>query len=261
MHLHSPMPRSGTPAREADPRSTRRRYRRGETLLHAGDAGDVLRIERGLVKLVVPAFDGRDRVLAVVGAGDLLGAEAALGHEAHVADAVALGAVTVVACDRTAFLTDLRSDPERAVAVAQSVVQRLRAAWDDQARTYRPVHERLAAAMVDLAHRFGEPGHDGRRVLSCGLDHQALASLIGAQRASVSVAMGEFRRAHAAAGARGTYTIDVARLRELAGAAASVVGAREGGASATAQRPTNRTTASSTGSRSMVSSTSVVVNG
>ncbi len=227
MHPSPPILRFDAPVRLGDARAVRRRYRRGETLLHAGDVGDVLKIEQGLVKLVVPAFDGRDRILAVVGAGDLLGVEAALGHETLVADAVALGTVTATACDRATFVTDLRSDPVRAVAVAQSVVRRLRAAWDDQACAYRPVQERLAAAMVDLAQRFGEPGHDGRRVLSCGLNHQAFAALIGAQRASVSVAMAEFRRAHAAAGARGTYTIDVVRLRELAGAALPAVAADE----------------------------------
>ncbi len=240
MHPRSPMPRFDTPAQPLDARAVRRRYRRRETVMHAGDAGDVLRIEQGLVKLVAPAFDGRDRVLAVVGAGDLLGAEAALGQDALLADAVALGAVTVVACDRAAFLADLRSDPERAVAVAQSVARRLRAAWDDQACAYRPVQERLAAAMVDLAQRFGEPGHDGRRVLTCGLNHQAFASLIGAQRASVSVAMAEFRRAHAAAGARGTYTIDLVRLRELAGAALPAA-AVDGTASAWLRTPPDHT--------------------
>ena len=214
--------RFDAPAPQAEPRGVRRRYRRGETLMHAGDAGDALKIEHGLVMLVVPAFDGRDRILAVVGAGDLLGAEAALGHHALVADAVALSAVTAVAWDRAAFVADLRTDPERMLAVARSVALRLRAAWDDQARAYRPVQERLAAAMLDLALRFGEPGHDGRRVLSCGLNHHALAALIGAQRASVSVAMAEFRRARAAVGARGTYTIDPRRLRALAGEAAAV---------------------------------------
>jgi hypothetical protein len=166
------MPPSDAHLHAVDPRAVQRRYRRGETLQHAGDCADVARIERGLVKLVAPAFDGRDRILAVLGAGDLLGAEAALGGRALAADAVALSAVATVACDRDAFLAGLRTDP----------------------------------------------GHDGRRVLSSGLNHQAWASLIGAQRASVSVAMAEFRRARAAFGARGTYTIDLARLRPFAGA-------------------------------------------
>lgn len=219
-----PMPPSDAHLHAVDPRAVQRRYRRGETLQHAGDCADVARIERGLVKLVAPAFDGRDRILAVLGAGDLLGAEAALGGRALAADAVALSAVATVACDRDAFLAGLRTDPERATAVAQSLARRLHAAWADQSRAYRPVQERLAAAMVDLAERFGDPGHDGRRVLSSGLNHQAWASLIGAQRASVSVAMAEFRRARAAFGARGTYTIDLARLRPFAGADAARAG-------------------------------------
>lgn len=266
-----PSRRFDAPHRPMDPHAARRRYRRGETLQHAGDGGDVLRIEHGLVKLVVPAFDGRDRILAVLGAGDLLGAEAALTGHAIVADAVALGAVTVVACDRAAFLAELRTDPDRAVAVARSVATRLGAAWDDQARAYRPVLERLAAVMLDLARRFGEPTHDGRWVLNCGLNHHALAALIGAQRASVSVAMAEFRAARAAVGARGAYTIDLQRLQALAGEAASVGPSCDPQATAAtptrlrpvaaAYRPVSRTTASITGSRSTVSSTSVVVNG
>ena len=233
MYLHPTMPHGHAPTPTVASPAVRRGYRRGATLTHAGDAGDVLRIERGLVKLVVPSFDGRDRILEVLGAGDLLGEEAALGSQVLVADAVALSAVTVVACDRAAFLADLRRDPERAVAVAQRVARRLRGAWDDQARAYRPVRERLAAAMGELARRFGEPGADGWWVLECGLNHQAFAALVGAQRASVSVAMAEFRRAGAAFGARGTYTIDPARLRELAGASASAFEADADGGPAT----------------------------
>jgi CRP-like cAMP-binding protein len=215
-----------TPVPSAGPgsqgRAAPRRYRRGETLLHAGDTGDVLRIERGLVKLVVPSFDGRDRVLAVLGAGDVVGIEAALGGGALLADAVALGAVTAVAHDRASFLDDLQRDPERALAAARDVAARLHGAWTDQARAYRPVAERLAAVMVELAQRFGEPGRGGRRVLHCGLNHHAFAALVGAQRGSVSGAMAEFRRTGAAVGARGTYTIDTARLLALAGEAAAV---------------------------------------
>lgn len=161
MHTHPTTVRFDLPVRHVEPHGARRWYRRGDTLVHAGD---VLQIEQCLV----PAFDGRDQILAV------LGAEAALGYEALVADVVALSAVAAVAWDRAAFLTDLRGDPDRALAVARGVGLRLRAACDDQARAYRPVLDRLAAAMVDLAQRCGEPAHDGRRVLSCGLDHQAL---------------------------------------------------------------------------------------
>lgn len=255
MDAQETVPRAFVAAPQAGAPAVRRSYRRGETLLHAGDAGDVLRIEGGLVKLVVPACDGRDRVLAVLGTGDLLGAEAALAGAAATADVVALGDVVVVARDRAAFLADLREDPERALTVARSVSLRLRAAWDDQARAYRPVRERLAALLLDLAMRFGEPGHDGRRVLRCGLNHHGLGALIGAQRASVSVAMAGFRRAHAAVGARGTYTVDLVRLRTLAGEAAPAPAAPP------RQAPWSRSTWPATGSRSTVSSSSVVVNG
>lgn len=188
--------------------------RAGHVLAHAGDPVDVVAtVVAGLVRVVGRTADGQERVVAVLGPGDAVGLAAAVGGGRHEADAVALGDVVVALEPAAAAAARLRHDPTAALALVGRLDARVRDAWADLTATYLPVEARLAAALVRLATRHGEIGRDGRGVLRCGLSHQGFAALVGAQRASVSVAMASFRRAGAAVGARGRYRVDLARLR------------------------------------------------
>src|SRR3990172_6786259 len=52
----------------------RRRYPGGQALFHMGDEGGSLHlIERGRVKVTIPSYSGEELILAILGAGDLLG--------------------------------------------------------------------------------------------------------------------------------------------------------------------------------------------
>lgn len=202
---------------EASDVSTRRDFAPRRTLVHAGDDGDaVLHLERGLVKLVGRTAEGQDRIVTVLGAGDGVGASEAMSGRPHGVDVVALTSVSVAYVDREAFRRRLAHDPEAAFVLIDLLGRQVRSAWDDLTNAYLPVQTRLAGAILELARRFGEPSPSGRVVVRSGLNHHAFASLIGAQRASVSATMKEFRQAGAATGARGTYVIDVARLAGFA---------------------------------------------
>ncbi len=197
----------------------RSRYdlRPGRAIVHAGDPADaVLLVERGLVKLVSQTAAGQDRILAVLGAGDMLGAFEALTARSHAVDAVALTRGSIAVLDADAYRRHLRHDAAAALALVDTLGARVHAAWEDLTNVYLPVETRLAGALLDLTERFAEPTGHGRSVLRCGLNHHAFAALIGAQRGSVSAAMKTFREAGVASGARGTYVIDVGRLRRFA---------------------------------------------
>ncbi len=191
--------------------------RPGRGIVHAGDPADaVLRIERGLVKLVSQTMAGQDRIVAVLGAGDTLGAFEVLAGRPHAVDAVALTRGSLAVVDADTYRRHLRHDAAAALALVDTLGARVHAAWEDLTNVYLPVETRLAGALLDLSERFAEPAAHGRSVLRCGLNHHAFAALIGAQRGSVSAAMKTFREAGVATGARGTYVIDVGRLRRFA---------------------------------------------
>lgn len=183
------------------------------TIAHAGDPADaVFRIERGLVKLVAPTVTGQERIVAVLGVGDTLGAFEVLTGSPHVVDIVALTDGSLSVMDAEAFRRHLTHDRQAALALVDELGRCRHAAWEDLTNAYLPVRTRLADALVRLAKRFSEPALHGRRVLRCGLNHHGFAALVGAQRGSVTAAMKGFREAGVAVGARGTYVIDVAGL-------------------------------------------------
>jgi CRP/FNR family transcriptional regulator, cyclic AMP receptor protein len=205
-------PRTETPAVRA-----RFDVRPHQAIHHTGDPADaVLRVERGMVKLVAQTAAGQDRIVAVLGAGDTLGAFEVLSGRPHAVDAVALTRGALAVLDADAFRRHLKSDPHAALALVDTLGERVHRAWGDLTNAYLPVEARLAGALFALAERFAEPAAHGRRVLRCGLNHHAFAALIGAQRGSVSAAMKTFREAGVASGARGTYVIDIAGLALLA---------------------------------------------
>ena len=198
-------------------RPSLRAYRPRAAIVHAGDAADaVVRIERGLVKLVARTPAGYDRIVVVLGPGDRLGVPEAVGGWRHGLDAIALTDVVVARTEREAFRRLLADDAEAALAQLGALGSGLRCAWGDLAASYLPVAARLARTLVDLTSRFGEPAPGGRRLLRCGMSHHALAEFVGAQRPSVSAAMAAYRAAGAAAGSRGTYLIDPDALAAFA---------------------------------------------
>jgi CRP/FNR family transcriptional regulator, cyclic AMP receptor protein len=191
------------------------RYGAGEALFHAHDRASGLHlIDEGQVKLVVQTALGHERILAVLGAGDAAGA-GSLQAATYGVDAVAITPVAARHVPRDEFLRRATSDPDLARAHAAGLARDLHHAWRQLAQAYLPVRSRLAATLLDLAHRFGV-GTD-RRALHLRLSHDDLAAMIGVNRVSVSTAMAVLRRDGAVVGSRGRYLLDLGRLAAVGG--------------------------------------------
>jgi CRP/FNR family transcriptional regulator, cyclic AMP receptor protein len=102
------------------------RFRDGDVVFVEGDPARhlfvvtegrvVIRKEGGIVATVV----------AELGPGEMFGETALIGQRSHAATAVALGDAVLAAYDRDAFLAALRTDPELALRVIESLSGRLR---------------------------------------------------------------------------------------------------------------------------------------
>lgn len=182
---------------------------RGEVLYRTGDpAAAAFAIEAGLVVLSVASPTGRERLVGVIGPGDLLGALDP-GAEHYGETAQALGAAVVVRA-----LDPRAADHAEAVSRALGAHARdLRQALED---VDLPVAARLARTLVRLAERFGQRGDDGLVRLTLPLTHEHLAALIGAARETTTLTLSDLRRRGFVEGTRGRYRFDPARLREAA---------------------------------------------
>src|SRR3954451_5740353 len=90
----------------------RRNYRRGETIMHQGDPGNVVHVVcDGRVKVVLPSEGGDEAVLTLPVPGDALGDMALLDGEPRSATAVALEPVITATLSRETFLELLQRSP------------------------------------------------------------------------------------------------------------------------------------------------------
>lgn len=99
-----------------------RRFRRGETIFHAGDPGDALFIvASGQVKIMIPPDDGSEpAILTTIGPGGFFGELALLDGARRSATAVAIDAVATEVLRRDAFdrLVDEQPPLRRALLAA-----------------------------------------------------------------------------------------------------------------------------------------------
>lgn len=199
-------------------RATKRRFATGAFLFHEGDPSDrLVLIRTGRVKVSYLTTDGREVVLAVRGAGDLLGELSAIDGEPRSASASALEQVEALLIPAQAFLDFVKEHPAVAVALLKLLSRRLRDA--DRKRIEFAAYDsvgRVARRLVELADRFGEGSDDGLRI-TLPLSQQELAGWVGASREAVSKALHVLRaRGFIETARRGITVLDLEALRKRA---------------------------------------------
>jgi CRP-like cAMP-binding protein len=149
-----------------------RRFRRGETIFHAGDPGDSLFIiAGGSVKITIPSDDGSEAaILTTIGSGGFFGELSLLDGAARSATAVALDAVEAHVLRRDVFERLLDGEPGLRTALLVALASEIR---------------RLTAQVEDL-HFLDLPGRLARHLLrSVSASHDGSGDgdgLVGEQR-------------------------------------------------------------------------------
>jgi CRP/FNR family transcriptional regulator, cyclic AMP receptor protein len=168
----------------------RRAYGANVTLFHQGDeAGPVLVLLDGRVKVVALTPAGREVIVAVRGPGDLLGEMAAFDGQPRSATVATLEPVDALLVPGSAFAAFLERRPRVALVLLRMVAERLRYADAQQADfATHDVVGRVAHRLVELCERFGEPGAD-RIEIELPLSQEELAAWTGASREAVSKAL------------------------------------------------------------------------
>jgi CRP/FNR family cyclic AMP-dependent transcriptional regulator len=164
-----------------------RRYPKGSLLFAEGDrAHEVMVITSGAVKIVVTAASGREVVLDVLEAGDLLGEISAIDGGDRSATAMALTPVEVLTVAQTTFQALVAEHAAVARELLTLLAARLRGA--DRRQLEFGANDaigRVCQRLVELATRYGTDGPGGRMVLTTPLSQQELASWAGLSREAV----------------------------------------------------------------------------
>jgi CRP/FNR family cyclic AMP-dependent transcriptional regulator len=179
--------------RELGTGGARRRFRAGETLFLEGDIADrMLLIRHGAVK-VSCSHDGREAMLALCGAGELLGELSTLDGAPRSATAVALGEVEATVIPARELTRVLSASPEAGIALLRIVAERLRDA-DRRSLEFASLDTlgRVATRVVELCERFGDAHADGIRI-ELALSQDDLAAWCGSSRQATVKALKTLR--------------------------------------------------------------------
>lgn len=171
-----------------------RRVGAGRRLLYEGQRGpSLVLITRGRVKITSLTIDGEERLLALRGAGDLLGEMAGLSGCPRTATVTAIDDVSALVLPSDEFERLWRTEPKILSALVHALIQRVAAA--DQARIEliddAPV--RVRRLLSDLVDRFSVPEPGGGRRIDISLTQEELAGLVFTSRGVVATVLRELR--------------------------------------------------------------------
>jgi CRP/FNR family transcriptional regulator len=169
---------------------TPRRLPHGDVVVRQGDRTSCLfLVTGGAVRLACVTTEGREVVVALLGAGDLFGEDALLGQPSAV-DARAVGPTEVVVLPLVHVRGVLRHSPSTAEEMLRLVAFRLHRtsrALEDALTGTLPA--RLSGRLRDLAEAHGAAGPGGVHI-RVPITQDELARMVGASREAVNRTLG-----------------------------------------------------------------------
>lgn len=152
---------------------------------------DVFVLESGLIRLFRQSPDADEVTFGYVKPGEIFGESTLFSDKPRESQAVAVEASTALVLDRDTFRAIMKQNPPICCSLVRQIDGRFR---EIEARVedlvFRNARSRLARMLLQLAEQFGRD-QAGEIVLPLQLTHRDLATLIGASRPTVSLAMTE----------------------------------------------------------------------
>jgi CRP/FNR family cyclic AMP-dependent transcriptional regulator len=169
---------------------SKRRFKRGESLVQQGNTSNALYIVlAGRSRVVMTDNKGREVILATMRAGDYVGEMSLIDGEPHSATVVADQQVDALVLGRDDFLRCLSENSAMSFVVMRELVQRLRKSSQKiSSLALMGVYGRVATVLLDSA---AADEHDILMIRE-KVSKQDLAKMVGASREMVSRVMKDF---------------------------------------------------------------------
>jgi CRP-like cAMP-binding protein len=180
-----------------------------EKLFCEGEPSDhIAFLLAGVVKITASTTNGREALLGLRGAGEIVGEFAALYGSTRSATVRALDDVQARLVPASAFLNGLRHHPDALFGLLHAIVGRLRES--DRRRLEfagSDVRERVARLLAELASTHGKPAADGSVIIGLSLSQSEIAGATGASREAVAKALRALRACGAVSTSRQRITV------------------------------------------------------
>ena len=171
-------------------RGVQRTFPQGHSLFHEGQVSDkVMFLLSGRVKIASISEDGKERVLAFRGPGEVLGELSAIDGRPRSATVITVDPVEALVVPARDFRLFLEKTPRMMFFLLQRLIGRLREA--DRKRVEFGVTDtigRVAARLVELSERYGKMTSEGVRI-DLPITQEELASWVGSSREGVNKAL------------------------------------------------------------------------
>ena len=158
-----------------------------------GDPSDaVFYIQKGRVKLTIISEQGKEAVIAILGAGDFVGEACLTGQMVRVASATTIVPSAMLRIEKAEMLRVLQK--ERALSglfISYLLSRNLRVEEDLVDQLFNSTEKRLARTLLLLA-RYGKEGSPETVVPE--INQETLAEMIGVTRERVNFFMNKFRK-------------------------------------------------------------------
>ncbi len=192
----------------------------GATLFLAGDpCTGCYQVVDGLLKVTLDLASGRERILAILGAGALVGELSVIDGTPRSACVSAIRDTTLRFVSRAAFEAYGRVDPDIYRGIAAVLARRLRDINGALlATSFLSVKGRTARALLILADAFGKDVGAGRIVIRQKVSQGDIAAMAGVARENLSRILQDWMRGKLVTRLAGYYCIeDKAALEREAG--------------------------------------------
>jgi CRP/FNR family cyclic AMP-dependent transcriptional regulator len=165
----------------------------GHTVFTQGASADaVFFIQRGKIKLSLLSPQGKEAVIAILGADDFFGEGCLAGQRVRMATATALAPCSVMRVEKTMMIRALADRPEFSGKFIVHLLSRnIRIEEDLTDQLFNSSEKRLARLLLLLAN-FGKEGTPEPVIPK--MSQQTLADMVGTTRSRVSFFMNKFRR-------------------------------------------------------------------
>ena len=156
------------------------RYKSGEVVFLQGDpANAVFYIQKGKVQITVLSKQGKEGVIAVLGAGDFFGEGCLAGQPLHIATASAMSESSVIKIEKQTMTRVLRDEPTLSQIFMTFLLSRsIQVEADLVDHLFNSSEKRLARVLLLLA----SIGKEGKMETIPRINQEVLAARVGTTR-------------------------------------------------------------------------------
>lgn len=168
------------------------KYRAGEAVFLQGDAADaVFYIQKGKVQITVLSKQGKEGVIALLGAGEFFGEGCLAGQPLHIASATATTEAAIVKIEKHAMIRVLRNEPTLSHMFMSFLLSRnIQVEADLIDHLFNSSEKRLARVLLLLANM----GSEGKMQTVPKINQEILAARVGTTRSRINFFMNKFRK-------------------------------------------------------------------